>query len=366
MKPPNTSANCGSIAKTISPRAVAWRAEGPGRMRPWVLLVTLSLVWWQASGQTHGQTGRSQGSNSASRPVRAAPPIFEVQQFDGVFFDDPTAQLNGPPPDASQGPASQSSANSSATPAGSNSVTANNSGTDSGDPNGWRALISPTSLEDLIKGSKLRLDKLITTPTAFKGGGFVPARTEFSLQALLFAIIETYPEPVRWQTSAAEARTRMARVAANTKVGSDQVFTEAKTRLMDLGDLLGGASLQSRGESSQEPIEWSTLIDRVPLMQLLDWAQDKNLTKLVASESQFKDSSDEVQRFAELIAVLGQVALAEEMPDANDDDYAELSKQMIAQAQQIVLATKTQNAQLARSAAAELGQTCNRCHESFR
>ncbi|MEO8269058.1 MAG: cytochrome c, partial [Aureliella sp.] len=233
------------------------------------------------------------------------------------------------------------------------------------DPSGWHNLISATSLEDLLKASKLRLDKIVTTMAAFKGGGFVEARTEFSLQALLFAIIETYPSDVRWKNSAAEARIRMARVAANTKIGSDQVFTEAKARLLDLGDLLGGTSLSARSDEATE-IDWSHLIDRVPLMKLLDWAHEKNLSKLVASESQFKDSSDDVLRYAELIAVLGQVALAEEMPDASDGDYAALARAMIAAAQQVALAAKTGNAELARSAAGQIGQTCTNCHDSFR
>ncbi len=354
MNYPNTLTNRSWFQQIVARCVVARRSAR--------VSLASALVMFGAISPSSGQSSRSLRSTSATRPVRAAAPTFDAQQFEGVFFADPAGQLHGAPPAASQVPP----ADLSDTSTGSSSAAAASPGSGAGDPYGWRSLISPTSLEDLIKGSKLRLDKLITTPTAFKGGGFVTARTEFSLQAVLFAIIETYPEQVRWQSSAVEARMRMTRVAANTKVGSDQVFAEAKARLMDLEDLLGGASLQSRGESVQEPIEWVTLIDRVPLMQLLDWAHEKNLTKLVANESQFQDSKEEVQRFAELIAVLGQVALAEEMPDAEDDDYAALSKQMITQAQQIVLATKTENAQLARSAAAELGQTCNRCHESFR
>ncbi len=298
------------------------------------------------------------GRAQTTKPKRAAAPTFKAGQFEGTFFADPASQLQGEMPNVSSplatGPLS------TANPA-SQSV----NGAVFTDSPGWSGLISPASLEDLVKAGKLRLDKLVTTPTAFKGGGVVESRTEFSLQALLFAIIETYPGDVRWKNSATVARQRFTRVAANTKVGSDQVFTEAKARLLDLGELIGGTPLAVPADPSTSEIDWSNLIDRVPLMQLLEWAHQKNLTKLVASESDFRDNSDAVQRYAELISVLGQAALAEEMPDATDDDYRTLAKAMIGHAAQVVLAVKTNNAELARTAASQIGQACTNCHDSY-
>ncbi len=299
--------------------------------------------------------------SSRRRPVRVEAPSFEPKQFEGIFFADPAAQLQGAPPAVGSLSPTQSSPGGPATLAGGSGA----SQSSAADRHGWHSLISATSLEDLLKASKLRLDRIVTTLTAFKGGGFVQARTEFSLQALLFAIIETYPGEVRWKNSAAETRQRMARVAANTKIGSDQVFTEAKARLLDLDDLLRGATLPGRREETPE-IDWSHLIDRVPLMQLLEWAQEENLNKLVASEGQFKDSSEEVKRYAELIGVLGRVALVEEMPDASDDDYVTLARAMTDAAQQVALAAQTGNAELARTAAGQIGQSCTNCHDSFR
>ncbi|MCA9132013.1 MAG: cytochrome c [Planctomycetales bacterium] len=228
----------------------------------------------------------------------------------------------------------------------------------------WEKLISPASLEDLVKGGKLRLDRLVTTPAAFIGGGYVQARKEFSLQALLFAIVESYPQRVRWKNSAAVARERFARVAANTLAGSADAYQEARNRLLDLNDLLSGAALESA--TAPPPIKWSQLIDRVPMMQLLEWAHEEQLAKMVANENQFAENADRLQRYAELIAVLGKVALDEDMPDAADDDYAALAKEMIAHAQDIVRAVQTNNPQLARAASGQLGQCCTRCHDSFR
>lgn len=324
-----------------------------------------STVYWPCAVAVLASCCVTAVAQSSRRPVRVEAPSFTAQQFDGVFFAAPARQLQGPPPTTA--PTSlvggQPAGQPSALPAGDSTDSAV---TAADDPNHWRETISATSLEDLIKASKLRLDKLITTPTAFRGGGFVDARTEFSLQALLFAIIEKYPAEVRWKNSAAEARRRMTRVAANTKIGSDQVYAEAKSRLLDLDDLIGGTALSGRGDDGDADINWSALIDRVPLMKLLEWSQDKNLNQLVASESQFQDNSDAALRYAELIQVLSQILLAEDMPDASDGDYIALAHAMRDAAQQVAVAAKTGNAELARSATGQIGQSCIHCHDSFR
>ena len=306
--------------------------------------------------------------NPGTKPRRAVPPVFEDGQFEGIFFADPAGQLSGPRP-AATSEAARAVAESGPAPSPAAAPVPEVAGTPASAAGAnWSTLISPTSLEDLVKGSKLRLDRSVTTPTAFKGGGFRDARVEFSLQAVLFAIIESYPDQVRWQRQAAEARQRFARVAANTKVGSDQVFAEAKARLLDLGDLIGGGPLagSSLSGSGEAEIEWSKLIDRGPLMQLLQWAHEQNLSKLVANPAEFQQNHDAVLRYAELIAILGRVALADDMPDASDGDYQALAGDMVEQARQVVTAVTSNNAELARSATAQLGQACINCHDSFR
>ena len=61
-----------------------------------------------------------------------------------------------------------------------------------------------------------------------------------------------------------------------------------------------------------------------------------------------------------------KASLAEEMPDATDTDYQGFATQMIEQAKQITLAVETSNPALARQAAAQLGQSCQDCHDNFR
>ncbi len=299
-----------------------------------------------------------------TKPQRATAPDFKPADFEGVFFPNVKSVLKGELPGKQTAPLAATAASSTATTA--NAINANAEMSDNTASSGnvaWKDLISPTSLEDLIKGSKLRLDQVVTTPAAFAGGGYEEARKEYSLQALLFAIIETYPGDVRWKNSAGVARESFVRVAANTKVGSRQVYDEAKKRLLDLGDLLNGSQLSGEAKSD---IDWSNLIDRAPMMQLLDWAQQDFVAPHSASESKFAENKEELQRYAELIAVLGQISLQPEMPDANDDDYQALAKEMVAQARQISLAVQTNNPELARQASGKLGQSCTNCHDNFR
>lgn len=302
-----------------------------------------------------------------TKPLRSKPPQFKPGQFEGVFFDDVSTALRGSLPNSMEKVATVTQPSADAGGATSNgpATATDSSPTDAAASGGvaWKDLVSPVSLEDLIKGSKLRLDRIVTTPAAFAGGGFQEARKEFSLQSLLFAIIETYPGDVRFKASAGVARESMGRVAANTKVGSRQVYDEAKKRLADLEDLLNGTTLS--GEARSE-IAWGELIDRGPLMQLLEWSQQEYISPHTASEAAFNAHKDELQRCAELVAVLGQVSTIDGMTDAEDEDYQAFAREMVSQAQQIVLAVQTNNAEQARQANGKLGQACSTCHDNFR
>lgn len=291
------------------------------------------------------------------KPERVEAPKFTSGQLNSVFFPDVTSQLKG------QRPTSQVATKPSVGKTPVAATVSGSIGADSdNDPMAWHNLISPTALEDLIKGSKLRLDKTITTPAAFAGGGFAVARKEFSMQALLFAIIETYPGEVRWKSSAPVARELLSRVAANTKVGSVQVHEEAKKRLLDLGDLTSGSQLSGKANSE---VNWSQLIDHSPAMLLLDWSHKENISPDVASPEDFAKNKEKLQNHAELIAVIGKILTVEEMPYAAEKEYVDFAKAMIEQAQQLRSAVKTDNADLARQAAAKLGQCCNNCHSSY-
>lgn len=288
------------------------------------------------------------------KPQRAEPPKFSGKEFSGTFFADIRSVLQGDRPSAQAPEAAAVPSSSPGTPPAATS--------EAGGGDGWAKLISAGTLEDAVKNSKLRLDEIVASQTKF-AGGYVDARREFSLQALMFAIIEQYPGDVRWKRSAAVARDSMARMAANAKVSSPQAFKEAKQRVQDLGELLNGGSLD--GTPNAERV-WSDIIDRVPLMQLLEWSQQEHINSYAASPEKFKEHKEELQRYAELVAALGKAAIMDDMPDAADAEYRGLAEQMIQQATQIALAVQTDNADLARQAAGQMGQACAKCHDGYR
>jgi hypothetical protein len=298
------------------------------------------------------------------KPQRATPPNLEKDDFQGVFFDKVEEQLVGSPPEAGvMAGATNSSSQSSSGGAASNPGSANDE-----NQNGagaiWKERISPQSIEDLVKETKLRLDSVITTPAKFSAGAFKDARRNFTLLATLFAVIELYPEKIKWQASAPVARARFSRVAANTKVGSAPAYNEAKLRLDDINSMLKGATLTDPSPSVE--IAWTDIADRIPSMQLLEWGFRENLSSKASSEDSFSQNSEEILKFAELIAMLGETLYQPGMTDGDDDEYKALAKKMIDEATKITQAVKLNNPTMAREAAGQIDQACNACHSSYR
>ncbi len=97
---------------------------------------------------------------------------------------------------------------------------------------------------------------------------------------------------------------------------------------------------------------WSDAVDRVPAMQILEWGLRENLLKHCASPKAFEENTEEIVKFAELIATVGEVLNQKGMNDADDAEYVKMSKAMIAQAQAVLQATKLNSADGAREASA--------------
>ena len=303
------------------------------------------------------------GQSKIRKPRRAEPPKFSSGEFDNIFFENVGSVLKGERPTKSTGEA----ANLPRTPKNDRAESGNVSGgtsTASGDAGeGWSQLIAASTIEDVIKKSKLRLDGIVTTPARFAGGGFAEARREFSLLAGMFAVIEQYPGQVRWKASSALSRERFSRAAANAKVGSAAAFAEAKARVQELGDLLNGSPISGNPSG---PIDWENLLDRGPLMQVLEWTFKEHTQNFTGSAASFAQNKDELQQSVELISVLGSLAQKEGMPDAADAEYAQFAKMMVEQAMAISAAIKNDNADAARQAAGQVGQSCVKCHDSYR
>ena len=313
-----------------------------------IFLFTLISV---ANDPTFGQQVRR-------KPMRSLAPKLNPQEFEGVFFADVQKQLIGPPP------ASGAVADSGAGPGTASTSTDSTNGSSNAGNNVWKDRISGQSIEDLVKEGKRRLDTFVTTPAKFTGGSYKDVRREFTLLAILFTAIEQYPDKIRWQASASIARARFARLAANTKVATTPTYNEAKLRMEDLTTLLKGSPLTDSAPPTE--LVWSEIADRVPSMQVLEWALRENLGRFVASEAEFKSHSEEALMYAELIGLIGETLHQPGMNDAEDAEYKSWSAKMIQEATRIKDAVKLNNPTMAREAAGQLDQSCNACHNTFR
>ncbi len=230
----------------------------------------------------------------------------------------------------------------------------------------WSKLISASTLEDEVKHSKLILEQEVGTPSQFAGSGYPAARKQMSVLAMMFGIIGEYDGDVRWKKDGPAARDVFGRTAANCKVGTIQVFNEAKQRKIDLEDLLNGSGLKGRTVESEAKANWKQVTDRAPLMQRLEICQQQKMQPWIGSKGEFADHSEELYHEAQLVAAFSEILLKEGMEDADDADYANFAKRMRQAALDVVDAVKTNNYDKARAAVGEIDKSCTECHQDYR
>ncbi len=292
---------------------------------------------------------------SIKKHKRATPPEFKPNEFSGVFFSDALSQLLGEIPTVQLANADVGKPDKSGAIAPTETSSSTSASTI------WKELVSSATIEDIVKESKTRLDGIITTPAKFSGG-VVDVRREFTLLASAMAVIAQYPEQIRWQSSAIYAQRIFARMAANCKVGTLPVFNEAKQRQQDLQNLLKG----SKVTGAADEVSWSDTADRGPSMQIMEWALRENLAKSTNNEKRFRESQEEVVKYAELLAMFGNIIKQPGMTDADDQEYVQFATAMVQAAQEVVRAARINDAELARTAVGRIDQACIKCHETYR
>ena len=294
---------------------------------------------------------------------RAAPPKFDSKETSGIFFADAFKDgLSGERP-ADLGKAPSKVAGTPGTtpmPAVGNTPASTGAGVFA-----WSKLISPATIEDEVKAIKLDVDKDVSTPTDFAGKGYKLARRHFTILAVLFAITGEYDGDVRWKKDAPAARDLLARSAGNAKVGTDQVYKEAKLRKAELQDLVGGAGFAG-GKDAEAKADWKSVCDRPPVMQRLELAHQGKLQPFTANKGEFGANKEKILHESQLIAALAEVLEKEGMEDADNNEYKSFAIQMKTAALEIGEAVKLNDYDKARAAVGNIGQACSKCHEGFR
>ncbi|QDU93477.1 hypothetical protein [Lignipirellula cremea] len=308
------------------------------------LILVQAVAWAQGKGER------------ASR--RAKRPAFSPSASSGIFFKDVFNEglVGDRPPNLSA-------------PARAPGGGGGNSGGGSDEPGGglyaWSKVISPMTLENEIKGVKLKLDADVTTPTKFKSGGFKLVRRHCSVAAAMFAIVAEYDGKVRWQDTAPAIREVFARTARNSSTATDQVYNEAKLRRQDLSDLVGGSAFSAPTEPDRKA-SWGEVCDRSPLMQRIETAQQGVLQPLTSNAEQFKANKEKITHEAEMIAAVAEILKQDGMEDSSDSDYTDFCDQMRNGARMIVDAVKNDSYDQASQGVGDISKSCSGCHESYR
>jgi hypothetical protein len=288
---------------------------------------------------------------------RAPAPKYSQQDTESIFFDDLSQAFRGRRPTLSAIRSSGKAAAIAATrPASSN-------GGDSDADNEWSPLISPISIEDEVKRLKLHFDSIVTTPGAFNSGGYMEARLDLTILAMMFAVINEHSGEVRWKGESATARDLLARTAFNCKAGSIQVYNEANLRKADLQDLISGAGLSARDTNSET--EWGMIVDRSPLMEYADMLID-SLEDATRDAKSVAANPDRIRRQAELLSVFGVVLTKEGLDESDDEDYTKLSLHMVEASRGVVAALDRGDADEVRKNVSAVRQRCDACHEQYR
>jgi hypothetical protein len=228
----------------------------------------------------------------------------------------------------------------------------------------WSKLIDAETIETEVKRLSQAIGKLVTTPTAFKGGGFEDCRRDFSELALLFAVAADYDGDVRWKESAPGLRELFARAGRNCKVGTDQTFNEATQRKQDLAELVSGS--RPKLPNADEDSVWSQVADRPPLMQRLEVAHQDRLTRWLANEKQFTENADDVRHEAQIVAIIADVIGREGFDYADDEEYARLVRELRQAGIEISAAVELDNYEQAQRAINRATKSCTSCHELYR
>jgi hypothetical protein len=293
----------------------------------------------------------------AAAPVeRRVPPPTWDEVPPGIFFTDAFEQGLVGTPNVQRSPAVSSSTGED--------VPASESDSPKTDSSNWREVISAETIEDEIKLILARTAGFVQNASDFKARGYRQARREFSIAAMLFAIVHEYPDAIRWQQDALSARDAFAQGALRAQVGSDSVLQLAEQLRIALEDLVRGGSFSHQAAVS--PAGWPEICARSPLMQRLEMADSEQLASPLASSNSFQQERTRAVHEAELVAAIAAVLRQPGMDDAADQAYCDHCEAMQQAARAIVQAVENDDYEAARQAQGKLKKSCTDCHADYR
>lgn len=312
----------------------------------------LSLVLFLAGGV--GVAWSQEGVHDKRKPVlRARRPKFERSDWDGIFFQNLFLEaLKGERP--TQLAPVDDPLRVAETPG--------ESGNDVGEQ--WSQLIDATSLEDEVKRLTIDLGNQVLNKRAYQSAR-LDARRNLIMLSMLFAVISEYEQDIRWKEEAVGLQNASATAAIQARKDDDTSFNSTQRFHQELSDIVRGGRRPSEAEA-EIPEDWAQIVDRTTLMWRLDQSVQDRIKAPLASKESFERATDDVLREAALVAVIGRVLIENEMLDAEDEDYVDYGKQMIAAGLEMRFAVLETNYDSAIQALSSINQSCMDCHADWR
>lgn len=291
---------------------------------------------------------------------RVKRPVFTDRDSDGIFFKNLFEEgLVGPRPSAEQIRNRQNQSFAKKTP---------NAGGAGGSLKStsflWSKFIERDVIEDEVKSIQQQLSKTVTTPVRFKTD-YGSVHQSFGSLSMLMAIVREFDSDVRWKNDAPAAQAAFARAAASSRVGSQPAYQSAKLRLEDLTEMVRGGRFNGKPPSDPK-LDWSNVIDRGTLMEMLETSLSETLKPSTADKTAMVKNAESVLHQANLVAAMGQILTKDGMEEADEKDYTKYAFEMSAAAQELSIAVKTNDYDTAAKAANTISQACANCHDEWR
>lgn len=283
---------------------------------------------------------------------RAAPPDWSSDVLD-AFFRDAREQLVGERPQAG---ARQTNDRSRPGPAPQARTT--------GDEKAWSAWIDEAALTTEVKRIHHGLRSPLANPSKFKAGGYLPCRRDYSLLAVLMAIIAEHPDRVRWHDQASLLAKRFQAAAEACKTADDESYAAASAAKIDLEEIIRGGRLA--GEAPEDSPPWPELAERRYLMQRMETALEKRIQGAVANAATLRREADQVAHEAQLVAALGEVICRSPYEYADDADFVAMANDLRDAAQTLTQAARDRDHEAAVAAVSRITQSCSDCHAGYR
>jgi hypothetical protein len=286
---------------------------------------------------------------------RARPPKW-TPEAESVFFRDAFQEaLSG------ERPAPGASANM---PSNGSNASESASAVESTARESWSRIISASTLEDEIKSIKNDVDRLVSTPDQFRGGDHRHVRLSFGVAATVMGIVGRFDGDVRWKKHASALSRNLARTAANAKVGTIQVYQEAKDRQAELREVVEGGN--PGGTTDTGLPNWVDITDHNLIMQRMEIARREKLAAWTSSADLFAKHRLGMKHESELIAALAMVLEQDGMPNADDSEYRAHCESLKAAAIDLQTAVEHRKFPETVQAIDRLSTRCDTCHQAYR